>query len=343
MSLYKREDSPHWWANIRVPGHPRLRVSTDTADRKEAERVHDELRAELWKKPRRPTGSPRLSTVVLKWCMAEHRGTPDIQSIKKFLLEYGDRPVAQAAQDRDGIDKALRSFVKTSGTYTRYRNRLHAIFQLAKDEGLIEEVPSLRKWETIRTQPHRWVSQDKFPDLLRELAPHQRPMVLFAVHTGLRQANVLGLTWDCVDLERRIVVIHAIDTKANKTHTAPLNDTALSVLQGQLGLHKTHVFVYRGKPITEIKTSFQKACIRAGLGEERIEANKLNKSGQSRFYRGLRWHDLRHTFASWHAQSGTPPQVIKELGGWSSMQMLERYMQLAPSFVASFANNISKE
>ena len=60
MSLYKREDSPHWWANIRVPGHPRLRVSTDTADRKEAGRVHDELRAELWKKPRRPTGSPRL-------------------------------------------------------------------------------------------------------------------------------------------------------------------------------------------------------------------------------------------------------------------------------------------
>ena len=102
--------------------------------------------------------------------------------------------------------------------------------QLAKDEGLTEEVPSLRKWETIRMQPHRWVSQDKFPDLLRELAPHQRPMVLFAVHTGLRQANVLGLTWDCVDLERRIVVIHAIDTKANKTRTAPLNDTALSVL-----------------------------------------------------------------------------------------------------------------
>ena len=83
--------------------------------------------------------------------------------------------------------------------------------------------------------------------------------------------------------------------------------------------------------------------VRAGLGEERIEPNKLNKSGQSRFYKGLRWHDLRHTFASWHAQSGTPPQVIKELGGWSSMQMLERYMQLAPSFVASFANNISKE
>jgi integrase len=60
----------------------------------------------------------------------------------------------------------------------------------------------------------------------------------------------------------------------------------------------------------------------------------------TRRYQGLRWHDLRHTFGSWHAQNGTPPQVIKALGGWASMQMVERYMHLAPSFTASFANNI---
>lgn len=43
------------------------------------------------------------------------------------------------------------------------------------------------------------------------------------------------------------------------------------------------------------------------------------------------------------AQRGTPPQVIKELGGWASMQMVERYMHLSPSFMASFANNITEE
>lgn len=51
-------------------------------------------------------------------------------------------------------------------------------------------------------------------------------------------------------------------------------------------------------------------------------------------------HDLRHTFASWHAQDGTPPQVLKELGGWASLQMVDRYMHLAPSHLASFTNNI---
>lgn len=278
---------------------------------------------------------------MLKWCRADHRGTPDIQAIMKFMRAYGDRPLASAAEDRDGIDRALRSFVATPGNYTRYRNRLHAIFQMAKDDGLIVEVPALRKWEAARTAPVQWVPQEKFPDLLRELAPHQRPMVLFAVHTGLRQSNVLGLTWDRVDMERRIAWVHAIDTKGNKTINVPLNDTALSVLRGQAGEHDRYVFVYQGRPIQEIKTAFQKACARAGLGELIVEPCKLNKSGERRTYKGLRWHDLRHTFASWHAQSGTPPQVLKELGGWSSLQMVERYMHLAPSHIASFANNIT--
>lgn len=274
--------------------------------------------------------------MVLQWCKADHRGMPDIQAIGKFMKAYGDKPLAVAANDRNGIDRALRSFVKTPGNYTRYRNRLHAIFQMAMDEGLIVEVPKLKKWEALRTPSFQWVRKDVLPSLLRELPEHQRAMVLFAVHTGWRQANVLQLTWDRVDLQRRIAWVHAIDTKANKTISTPLNDTALAVLQGQTGQHEEFVFTYRGHPINEIKTAFQKACVRAGLGEFITE-------GKSRRYIGLRWHDLRHTFASWHAQSGTPPQVIKELGGWSSMAMVERYMHLAPSFTASFANNIKQE
>lgn len=341
MALYRRDDSPFWWASISVPGRPRLRLSTDTADRREAQAFHDRLRGQLLSEPVQAPRGARLSTVVLAWCRAEHRGEPDILAIRKFMRAYGDPPLHEVVEDRDGIDRALRSFVTTPGNYTRYRNRLRAILQMARDEGLISEVPTLRKWEAVRKPTHRWVRQDKFPDLLRELAPHQRPMVLFAVHTGLRQANVLGLTWDRVDLERRLVWVHAIETKANKTLSLPLNDVAVAVLKGQQGLHSQYVFVYQGRPIKEIKTAFQKACIRAGLGEEIVTVNKTNKSGKSRSYIGLRWHDLRHTFASWHAQSGTPPQVIKELGGWASMQMVERYTHLSPSFTASFANNIA--
>lgn len=333
MALYKRENSPFWWADIRVPGRPRIRVSTGTTDRQEAQAFHDKLRAETWSRPA-PRSGKYLSAAVLAWCRVDGRGTPDIQAIRKFMRVYGDYPLDQVIADRDGIDRALRSFVTTPGNYTRYRNRLQAILQMAKDDGLIDEVPKLRKWEVVRAPPPRWLQPDQLQQLLKELPPHQQAMVLFAVHTGLRQSNVLGLTWDRVDLEKRLVWVYAIDTKSNRTLSVPLNDTALAVLHGQRGLHEHYVFIYRGRPISEIKTAFQKACVRANLGQFHIE-------GKSRRYTGLRWHDLRHTFASWHAQNGTPPQIIKELGGWGSLQMVERYTHFAPSFTASFANNIS--
>lgn len=259
------------------------------------------------------------------------------------MRAYGDRPIQDAAQDRDGIDAALRTFVMTPGNYTRYRNRLRAIFQMAYDDGLIDRVPELRQWVAARRPPVQWVPQERFPDLLRELPPHQRAMVVFAAHTGMRQANVLGLTWKQVSLERRLVWVHAWETKANKTLSTPLNNAALAVLEGQRGQHPVYVFVYQGRPIREIKTAFQKACVRAGLGQIEQVANKKNKQGFTQHYTGLRWHDLRHTFASWHAQKGTPPQVIKELGGWASMSMVERYMHLSPSFLAGFVNNIDEE
>ncbi|ANW48805.1 tyrosine-type recombinase/integrase [Burkholderia pseudomallei] len=43
------------------------------------------------------------------------------------------------------------------------------------------------------------------------------------------------------------------------------------------------------------------------------------------------WHDLRHTWASWHVQHGTPLMVLKELGGWETIAMVQKYAHLAPS------------
>jgi hypothetical protein len=55
----------------------------------------------------------------------------------------------------------------------------------------------------------------------------------------------------------------------------------------------------------------------------------------------FRWHDLRHTWASWHIQNGTPIHVLQELGGWSDIRMVQRYAHLAPEHLACYADNIS--
>jgi len=44
----------------------------------------------------------------------------------------------------------------------------------------------------------------------------------------------------------------------------------------------------------------------------------------------LRWHDLRHTFATWHRQAGTPTHELQKLGGWKTGSMVERYAHVAP-------------
>ena len=55
----------------------------------------------------------------------------------------------------------------------------------------------------------------------------------------------------------------------------------------------------------------------------------------------LRFHDLRRTWASWHVQAGTPLPVLKELGGWATLAMVERYAHLGVSHLADWAGNVS--
>jgi len=67
--------------------------------------------------------------------------------------------------------------------------------------------------------------------------------------------------------------------------------------------------------------------------------NSLKQAGINDF----RWHDLRHTWASLHVQSGTPLHVLKKLGSWASYDMVPKYAHLAPEHLADYASNISIE
>ena len=149
-------------------------------------------------------------------------------------------------------------------------------------------------------------------------------MVRFSLATGLRKANVTGLEWSQVNLERRIAWIHPDQAKARKAIGVPLNAEAIVVLRRQMGKHPRFVFTHRGKPVRSVNTKAWKAALRrAGIAD-------------------FRWHDLRHTWASWHVQAGTPANVLQELGGWESADMVRRYAHLAPDHLAKFAERLSR-
>jgi len=165
-----------------------------------------------------------------------------------------------------------------------------------------------REWDWLERAPHvrmlpqakrriRWLTREEAHRLLTELPDHLAAMVRFTLATGLREANVVKLDWSQVDLERRCAWIHADQAKARKAIPVPLNAEAVLVLRQQEGKHPERVFTYKGKPVTKANNhAWRKALVRAGIED-------------------FRWHDLRHTWASWHVQQGTPLHVLQELGG----------------------------
>jgi integrase len=84
------------------------------------------------------------------------------------------------------------------------------------------------------------------------------------------------------------------------------------------------VFSYRGKRITQVSTKTWYATL-AKVGIE-----------------DFRWHDLRHTWASWHVQAGTPLFALQEMGGWSSAKMVRRYAHLAADHLAPYAEKLCR-
>lgn len=225
------------------------------------------------------------------------------------------------AIDRDAVVRVAR--IKASASSPATANRMLALVR-----SILRR--ALHVWRCLDYVPHielfpeagrrvRWLTPMQARQLLHHLPDHQRALVVFALATGLRQANVVKLEWSQVDIRRRMLWVHASDAKGRKDFSIPLNETAIEVLRACKGKHAHRVFTYQGRPLANANTrAWRKALKRAGIKD-------------------FRWHDLRHTWASWHVQHGTPLFVVQDLGAWSSEQMVRRYAHLAPSQYATHA------
>ena len=226
-----------------------------------------------------------------------------------------------------GVVSSLRDEMlqtRTAATVNRYLTVLRAILNKAKDEWeWVDNVPKIKRLEEAKRV--RFIEKDEARALLRELPRHLRDKVVFALATGLRDRNVRELEWSEVDLQDRMVTIAGSKMKNGQPLSIPLNDTAYEVLRRQWmdkGRDDRWVFAYAGKPVYRSGTrAFRKALKRAGIDN-------------------FRWHDLRHTWASWHIQKGTPTAALREMGGWSDDRMVQRYAHLSTKHLRKVADNI---
>lgn len=325
--LYKRPNSRFWWCKFTAPDGSRVQQSTKTVDKRQAQEYEDRLRAELWRvtqlgdKPRRT-----WKEAVVKWFReSTHKKSLDDD---KHHLRWADRYLSNCYLDeisRDLIERISNDKLAT-GVKPATVNRLLEVIRAILNK-------AAREWEWIDRAPHvrmlkepkrriRWLTHEEVARLLQQLPEHLKVMVRFTLSTGLREANVARLEWSQVDLERRVAWIHADQAKAGKPIGIPLNREAVVLLRQQQGKHKKFVFTYKGRPVLKCNTKAWRNALKAAGIED------------------FRWHDLRHTWASWHVQNGTPVHILQELGGWSDIRMVQRYAHLAPEHLSGYADRL---
>ncbi|MBI5279213.1 MAG: site-specific integrase [Burkholderiales bacterium] len=328
MPLYRRKDSPYWWVKLPPIGGESgpLQLSTRTADRKKAREFHVKLAHERWQQDKLGK-KPRYTwqDAVVKYLLeSAHKRTH--KQDKAYLAwlhpELGGKCLDEI--DRNTVDriKFKRAEIASQATANRYLALIRTILRKAwREWEWIEKVPTISLFRESAGRV-RYLTAEQFARLHAELPPHLADMALFSLATGMRQANVKGLRWSEVDLRSQHVRIPGESFKNGRAQGCPLNEAAMAVLQKRIGQHSEYVFSYKGQPISNVSTKAWWAALeRAGIED-------------------FRWHDLRHTFATWHRQAGTPTHELQMLGGWLTRAMVDRYAHIAPEGLQQAASRL---
>ena len=171
----------------------------------------------------------------------------------------------------------------------------------ANEWGWIKTTPVIKTKKPV-SKRIRWLTKDEANRLIDCMPDSIRPVVTFALSTGLRRSNILDLEWTQVDMQgkrSRWVFVHTkAGTRPDGTKTPAVR-----------------------KMRTDDNTAWRIGLNRAGITD-------------------FRFHDLRHTWASWLIQAGVPLSALQEMGGWESIEMVQRYAHLAPNHLTGHARQI---
>lgn len=324
MSIQRRGDV--WWISFTTPDGRRVRESAGTADKAKAQEYHDRQRARYWEEQRLGVKPERSwKETVVRWLKETgHKRSHgnDVQQLRWLDPHFGNLTLSQITRDRIEAIAELKARGTRPATVNRLLALIRSILRRARDDWeWIDRIPKVRLIPES-TRRVRWLTHEEAKRLLAALPPLQRDLAQFGLATGLRQRNVTHLKWDQVSMERELAWIHADEAKAKKAIAVPLNQDALAVLRRRVGVHAEYVFTFRGKPPVQVTTKAWYAALKAAGIQD------------------FRWHDLRHTWASWHVQKGTSLQELMVLGGWASFEMVLRYAHLAGDQLKAAARRI---
>src|SRR5262245_6990441 len=254
--------------------------------------------------------------------------------VRMLLYYVGDLEVRKVHDEtlRPLIEARLSDGV-TATTINRTLEVACAILQRAArayrdEEGRpwLEFAPPLITMLRECPRPPHPISWDEQDALFRLLPDHLGRMALFAVNTGLRDANLCGLQWfwevSVPELDRTVFVIPPEEFKSRRPQVVVLNDAAWSIVQAQRGKHPQWVFPYRGKRVETMNNNgWQRARRTAGLCDVRV-------------------HDLRHTFGTRLRAAGVHEEDRCALLGHALRTMPQLYASADVERLVALANRV---
>lgn len=316
-TIYKRGDV--WWVRARINGR-HIHRSSRSIRRADAEALLRQLRTEI-------TAEPLASGERPTWAEAVERYFGETNVRAKTIQGY--RTSQRALHPLighlrlDQIDRRVIAEVVSKRKATGVSD-----VSVRRNLAFMSTVCSAAvRWDVIPANPvatyskrhlkeaqrrQRFLSRDEYQALLRAAADYVRPMVVLAVETGLRRSELFGLEWERIDFSRREIVLEI--TKSGHPRRVPLSEVAYDLLKALWfdPERRSPTFVFArhdGRSYTDVHRGFQAACRRSGI-------------------ENFRWHDLRHTFASWWVQDGGELHHLSRILGHTTMQMTMRYSHL---------------
>ncbi|MDL2226402.1 site-specific integrase [Deltaproteobacteria bacterium OttesenSCG-928-M10] len=242
------------------------------------------------------------------------------------------KPVADKAL-RDVSAADLESLVLRpmleAGRSASYIHQVLALFSvvwnLAKDRGLVDgDNPASKvKRPKADNQRVRFLSREEAVRLLaalREKSPDASDVALLSLFSGMRIGECLALTWGDVDFEEGLLFVK--DSKNRRNRHAFITSEIREMLTRREASRRTPELFPSAKG-GQGYFAFWK------LFDQTVKELGFNEGLADRRQK-LVIHSLRHTFASWLVQMGTPLYTVSKLMGHSSMKMTERYAHLAP-------------
>lgn len=290
------------------------------------------------------TGAATVDRVKAQWPTLLDRRMTDISAtdVEKLRSKRAEEGTAPATINRDvfALSSVFTHWAKrTRGAVHPFSKKLTPL-RVANDETIRYLTPAeaqrLRKAlvdRDARIARERESANVWRAERARKLMPtisgygdHLTPMVLLSLNTGIRQGELFSLDWRQVDLKLKTLTVLASHAKGGTTRTVPLNTEALQVLKS-IKPERASGLVFKSPVTGEQFDNVRKAWA------EVTRAAKLPD---------LRWHDMRHDFASQLVMKGVALFTVQKLLGHASPAMTQRYAKLAPGALADAVAVLAK-